>query len=440
MNTEKFRDPVHNFIYVSQLEKEIINSAPFQRLRYIKQLAFTYFIYHGAEHTRFGHSLGVMHLVSKAFSSAVHNAMSNKETGAKAREIFTPEKRKWYEQILRLIALTHDLGHAPFSHAAESVFEKGLAHEDYTEKIIKETEIGESIRKIGETFVQEFGPEYNITPELICDIYMGRDPGPNNIFTFLKTFMDSEMDCDKMDYLLRDSLFCGVNYGKFDLERLISCLTIYFPDDAPDTPRLAIKHGGIQSFEEFVLARYFMFVQVYFHGGRRFLDIAYGKALEKILPNGKFPTDIREYLEWNDNLMLAKIHDNAAKDRNCEIIDKRIIYKTVYETKTHPEERADFLYFNAVKNHLKETIGKDYIAVDKAAEKMPHKIPMSTSAEDEKAIVILNEREGQVTTISEESLIIKTLTQKINIQRLYASPEKEQDARAEVKKFLESTK
>lgn len=93
----------------------------------------TYMVFHGAEHTRFGHSLGVMHLVTKAFSAAVDN-------GKDAYQ-FSEEKKKWYTQILRLIALTHDIGHAPFSHASESVFPDGLEHEDFTEKIIKETKL-----------------------------------------------------------------------------------------------------------------------------------------------------------------------------------------------------------------------------------------------------------------------------------------------------------
>lgn len=254
---DKYRDPVHGFIEVTDLENEIINSTPFQRLRNVKQLAMTYLVFHGAEHTRFGHSIGVMHLVTRAFDSAVSNGSYS----------FSDEKYAWYKQLLRLIALTHDLGHAPFSHASEAVFPDGLEHEDFTEKIVKETIIATHIKAIGATFVEKYGPEYDITPELICDIYRGRLPGENSEFTFLKSFMDSELDCDKMDYLLRDSLFCGVKYGNYDIERLLSSLTIYIQDGCP---RLAIGSGGTQVFEEFVLARYFMFVQVYFHRTRRF--------------------------------------------------------------------------------------------------------------------------------------------------------------------------
>ena len=152
VNTIKYRDPIHGFIEVSELENEIINSQPFQRLRNIKQLAMTYLVFHGAEHTRFGHSLGVMHLVTKAFRSAIKNGTA-----------YTFQNVEWYVQVLRLIALTHDLGHAPFSHASESVFPDGLEHEDFTEKIIKETCIADTILKIGRQFQEKYGESFNIT-------------------------------------------------------------------------------------------------------------------------------------------------------------------------------------------------------------------------------------------------------------------------------------
>lgn len=423
MTVDKFRDPIHGFIEVSEFEKKIINSFAFQRLRHIKQLAFTYMVYHGAEHTRFGHSLGVMHLVSQAFQSAINNALSNSEIKEKTSKIFTYKKRAWYEQILRLMALTHDLGHAPFSHAAESVFPSNMSHEDYTEKIIKETEIGDYITEIGEEFVKDYGEDYNITPELICDIYMGRDPGPNSEFTFLKTFLDSELDCDKMDYLLRDSTYCGVNYGKFDVERLISSLTIYFQGE---TPKLAIKHGGVHAFEEFVLARYFMFVQVYFHRTRRFFDIQYSRALPKILPNGKFPENTNEYLEWDDDKMMLLLKQHLNDVEECKSLINRLVYKTIYATKPHPES-GDQRLFNVIKKTLSESIGRENIIVDTAAEKMPHKIPLRTNIDDEKAIVIVNENEP-ISTISDESLIIKTLTEKINIERIYVNQNKQMEA------------
>lgn len=423
MKTDKFRDPIHNFIEVRELEAEIINSKPFQRLRNIKQLALTYYIYHGAEHTRFGHSLGVMHLVTKAFNAAI----------GEYSEQFPEKKYKWYEQILRLIALTHDIGHAPFSHASEKVFPDGLVHEDYTEKIIKKKEISDIISKIGQEFKNKYGNEYDITPDLICDIYLGREAGPNSEFTFLKSFMDSELDCDKMDYLLRDSYYCGVKYGMFDVERLINSLTICYTED---TPRLAIKSGGVQAFEEFVLARYFMFIQVYFHRTRRYFDIMLENALRSVLPDKVYPEDINEYLEWDDCKVIQLLKEKAESDKYCGNIIHRIVYPNIIETKTHPQD-ADKREFKRFCKQVEQEIGEQNLIIDKSAGKMPHKIPMKVEVDDEKAIVIFDKENGSKTTIAEESEIIHCLCEKIDIQRAYCTPECYEKAHKIVKEFNE---
>lgn len=410
MKIDKFRDPIHGFIEVREHELKIINTKPFQRLRNIKQLAMTYYIYPGAEHTRFGHSLGVMHLVTQAFRSAIE-AYDDK---------FPIAKKEYYEQILRLIALTHDIGHAPFSHASESVFPSGMEHEDFTVKVITETEIADIIHDIGKLFTDKYGPEYNITPELICDIYMGKDAGPNSEYTFLKSFMDSELDCDKMDYLLRDSYYCGVKYGMYDVDSLISSFTICYTNE---TPRLAIENSGIQVFEEFVLARYFMFIQVYFHRTRRYFDIMLGRALEKILPNGTYPTKIEEYLKWDDCKVIQLLKDNADHDNACRNIIDRYVYPRVFHTKVHPLE-SDIREFNRNLKELLRTVGEENLILDKSAGKMPHKIPKRIELDSEKAIIIYDSSIERKTTISEESEIIRKLTEKIDIMRIYCHPSK----------------
>ena len=374
----------------------------------------TCYIYHGAEHTRFGHSLGVMHLVTKSFNSAIRGY----------EEFFPEPKRAWYEQILRLIALTHDIGHAPFSHASESVFAEGLEHEDYTVKIVTETEIAGIIREIGNEFVEKYGEDYNITPELICDIYIGKNAGPNSEFTFLKSFMDSELDCDKMDYLLRDAYYCGVKYGVFDVERLISSFTIYYSNG---TPRLAIKSGGVQVFEEFVLSRYFMFIEVYFHRTRRYFDIMLGEALRAALPGGKFPEDVDEYLSWDDCRVIQLLKEHESDNEACSNIVNRIVYPRVCYTKTHPGE-ADKREFRRNRRELEAAIGESYFFEDISAGKMPHKIPMRVEIDDEKAIIIYDKKLNRRTTISEESEIIKCLTEKIDIMSLYCHPSKSNEA------------
>lgn len=227
--------------------------------------------------------------------------------------------------------------------------------------------------------------------------------------------MDSELDCDKMDYLLRDALYCGVNYGKYDIERLLACLTVY---QGEGFPRLAIGSGGVQAFEEFMLARYFMFVQVYFHRTRRFFDLMYSLALREILPDGTFPEDTKEYLQWDDYKVWTLMKQNADQIPVCDNIVHRLVCPKILETKTHPEE-ADARNFRFLRKVIFDKFGEDSFIEDHSAAKMPHKIPIRTSVEDEHAIVIVNETEGTVRTISEQSVIIKSLTDKINIQRIY---------------------
>ena len=412
---DKIRDPIHGFIEIRDGEKKIIDSPPFQRLRYIKQLALTSYIYPGAEHTRFGHSLGVMHLVTRAFRSATEGDM----------EHFPEQKRDWYEQILRLIALTHDIGHAPFSHASEAVFPQGKEHEDYTVEIVQHTVIAEIISEIGKLYVKKYGDEYDITPQLLCDIYMGKDPGPNSEYSFLKSFMDSELDCDKMDYLLRDSYYCGVKYGVYDVERLIASFTVCYSDG--QTPRLAIKKGGVQAFEEFVLARYFMFIEVYFHRTRRYFDIMLAKALKDVLPDGTYPESVDEYLQWDDCRVLQLLKENYNHSIPCKYILDRYVYPRVFSTKTHPSD-ADKREFRRNRKDIENVIGKENMILDTSAGKMPHKIPSRVEINDEKAIIIYDKKIDRKTTISEESEIINSLTVKIDIMSIYCSPDKAREA------------
>ena len=441
MRYDKFRDPIHGFIEVRPLEEEIIDSAPFQRLRNIKQLALTSYIYYGAEHTRFGHSIGVMHLATKAFRSAVSKERYQFDQGEENDKCI-----KWLEQILRLVALTHDLGHAPFSHAAEGLFpematktgtrKKYYKHEDLTEKIIKQTEIAGFIKAIGEQYKSELGEKYDITPDLICDVYNGNNAGQRSQFTFLKTFMDSELDCDKMDYLLRDSHYCGVMYGKYDIDRLISCLTIFRKDRGDEAPYLGIQTGGIQAFEGFVLARYFMFVQVYFHRTRRFFDIILSDALRQCLPGNSFPIDVQEYLKWDDVKVLDLLRENVETYKSAKDIISRRHWTCVYTTKTHPQGEGIEL-FKTIERTLKrkftpENYKTDFL-VDTSADKLPHKIvPRKHAIDDEETIAIVDESRNKVSTISDESHIINNLTEKINIQRIYASDRFAADAKAEV--------
>lgn len=433
----QFRDPIHGFIKVSDLEIKIIDSPPFQRLRNIKQLATTYLVYPGAEHTRFGHSLGVMHLVTRAFDFALENYKI-----AQGKDLFENTRKEWYKQILRLIALTHDLGHAPFSHASEALFDGGAEHEDFTRKIICETEIAQYIREIGNEFQRKYsvGEEYDITPELLWLIYGEKNPelNPQYImpdYKFLKSFMDSELDCDKMDYLLRDSYYCGVNYGKYDLNRLLSSLSIYVKQN-DNIMQLAIERGGIHAFEEFVIARYFMFIQVYFHKTRRYLDKLLVDNIARILPSSKYPDDVNEYLKWDDLSTLNKIKEAQYSNPLAKQFIGRKVMSCVYETTVHSNRVEDYFLFNIIKEQLKDRLGCDI--VEDTASKMPHKIPTleEYDAASGKGIPILVRYMDKPSSISSESILLQSLIKPINIRRLYVEKNHAEDAEKIVRELL----
>ena len=417
-----YRDPIHGFIEVSREEQKIIDSAPFQRLRNIKQLATIYLVYHGAEHTRFGHSIGVMHLVTRAFKSVMEKTpLLFKEDPEENNAVAA-----WYLQILRLIALTHDLGHAPFSHASEALFADGKEHEDYTKDIIEQTEIADYINEIGESFQRTYGEQYGITPQLLWKIY-GEDPKKHMLdddyiwpdFMFLKSFMDGEMDCDKMDYLLRDSHYCGVSYGTYDLERFISTLTVYRKPEE-NILQLAINSGGIQAFEEFVLARYFMFIQVYFHKTRRYLDHLLVDALKEVLPEGKYPDALEEYLALDDAEIYHRLREahtvNANRYRNREIMT------CVRETSAHADKNETKL-FHVICRAVKRELPEDAVFVDEV-DKAAHKLqPLLLASEDDsgKEIKIIDKHTKVARNIMEDSLILEGIVKPISIHRLYVA-------------------
>lgn len=411
---------MHGFINVSDEELKIINSPPFQRLRNIRQLATTYLVYHGAEHTRFGHSIGVMHLTSRVFDS-----ITQKNTAIFSDD---PEENRcktaWYRQLLRLIGLVHDLGHAPFSHASEELFPDGkdnkkLTHEHFTHLIICKTEIAGYILKIGEKFKEQYGDKYDITPDLVWMIYDGKDVTDERFifpdFLFLKSFVDGELDCDKMDYLLRDSLYCGVSYGTYDLDRFISTLTVH---KQGNQLQLAIERGGVQALEEFILARYFMFIQVYFHKTRRYLDKSLIKVLKAILPEGKYPSTIQDYLKWDDVHVLYLV--SQSDDADVVAFKQRKIMSCALESMAHAG-RAEKNNAKLIYNFLQQEYGGKvlYDSVDKAAHRLT---PALLTPQDDsgKGIMILDEKTKEVANIMEESVILDSIVKPISINRIYA--------------------
>ena len=330
----EIRDPIHVFIRLSTDERKIVDSAPFQRLRHIHQLALTYLVYPGATHKRFEHSLGVMELASRVFDVITQPDNLTDKIKKSIKEITNQKKLIYWKQVLRVAALCHDLGHLPFSHAAEDkLLPKGWNHERLTMEIIRSDEmkvIWNNMELQEDDIIKlALGPKkakdftFSTWERILADIIVGDSFG-----------------VDRMDYLLRDSYHAGVAYGKFDHYRLIDTLRI-LPTSPSDKsgysqePVLGIEQGGLQSAEALLLARYFMYSQVYYHPVRRIYDIHLIDFLKSWLPTGYFPTDVKEHLKLTDNEITSAMSEAIEKSSLGYDHARRIIqrqhFKLLYQ-------------------------------------------------------------------------------------------------------------
>lgn len=306
------------FIDFDQAERAVIDSRPFQRLRDVHQLALSYLVYPGASHKRFEHSLGVMEVAGRIF-----DVVTRPDKVTDAVRDFIPEhgssEHQYWRTVLRIAALCHDLGHLPFSHAAEeALLPEGWDHERLSRDIIHSPEMAA---------VWDAMPRPRPEPDDIVKLALG----PREIekldlglafdpwqAILAEIVVGDVFGADRIDYLLRDSLHTGVAYGRFDHNRLIGTLRI-IPgapeggDTSSDVdPQLGCERGGLESAEALMLARYFMFAQVYYHPAR----LAYNEHLKDFLvawlPDGRFATDIEGHLSQADSEVLTAIRLAAA--------------------------------------------------------------------------------------------------------------------------------
>jgi HD superfamily phosphohydrolase len=336
----EIRDPIHVFVRMDSDEREVINSRPFQRLRYIHQLALTYLVYPGATHRRFEHSLGVMELADRVFAVVTRAENVTDAVRDMLPELASGDKLSYWRRVLRMAALCHDVGHLPFSHAAEKeLLPEGCTHETLSAALI------------GSAAMKKLWRRMKVDPSDIIKLALGRKDAPRSMRFSPWEVIPSEIvvgdafGVDRMDYLLRDSHHAGVAYGRFDHYRLIDTLRI-MPSAPPDNedgsaePSLGIEEGGLHSAEALLLARYFMYTQLYFHPVRRIYDIHLKDFLQQWLPGGMFATDLETHLNTTDNEVTAAIM-NAARDRHSQGHDpaRRIAcrehFRLVYERHPH---------------------------------------------------------------------------------------------------------
>jgi HD superfamily phosphohydrolase len=329
-------------VALNDWERDIVNQPVFQRLRRIRQLSMTDMVYPGATHTRFEHSLGVMHVATRMFD---HICVTRGDF-LKAALDFDDHGLARDRVLLRLASLLHDLGHAPFSHAAEDLMgtdpdtHRHYKHEDYSAAAVRYL-----MRDVIES--HPANQNYHITAGEIADFLSGdSSPGRSLIW---RSLISGQLDADRADYLLRDSHHIGVAYGHYDLARLISTLTVALdPETGSAVP--AVEEGGEHAAEALIIARYMMFTQVYFHHTRRAYDYHAVQAIKHLLLSdagnnagaaaGTFspPTSketVDEYLRWDDWRVLGMVSEGKAGEHGS-ILMHRQHYRSVFQTPEVP--------------------------------------------------------------------------------------------------------
>ncbi|HDD69686.1 MAG TPA: HD domain-containing protein, partial [Candidatus Bathyarchaeota archaeon] len=324
----EIKDPVHGYVYITELEKKIIDSFPVQRLRRLRQLAGAEYVYPGANHTRFEHSVGVMYLAGKV--------VENPNIGQRINEDEA--------EMVRIAALLHDVGHGPFSHVFEHLLDKelgGKTHEDMTRWIIATSELKDILNKAG------------YDPEEIGKLATNKLEKPSK--AFLGQIISSAVDVDKLDFVVRDTHHTGAEYGFVDVFRLIHAFDVLNGD-------LAVDLGALSALESFIIARIESFKSIYFHRVGRAAQIMLAMAMEKAneelgLTSFKTP---EEYLAMDDYTVWTMLK-NCEKSREIiESLERRKMLKCAYERTFYQKDAVISNIFSkeAHRKELREDIAK----------------------------------------------------------------------------------
>jgi len=361
-------DPIHDFVRVYDNELKIIDTPIFQRLRRIRQLSGAHLIYPGAQHTRFEHSLGVMHIASMAGQALAEKGIVSSDD----------------IQNLRLAGLLHDIGHGPFSHLFEEIFEekRKISHEDLGRDIILKTEIGDIISKNG------------FDKKLITKLAFG-----DSKFQFMNEIISGALSADIMDYLLRDGYFTGAEHAKIDHHRLTYSLNVY-------KNKLALDKSSLVNFETMMISRFQMFKAVYFHKTVRAGEVMLLEAMDLAEDElGLSSMNLDEYLKLSDDVILAKLLNLPEHNSKLKASKKiatnylnRNLFKSVFEsTLTGKAITKKRMHELREEISRKSKIDINEIFVDSSN---TPSIPLSPSKKESKSIILL-ENNGNKTTAKE---------------------------------------
>ena len=314
------RDSVHGNLYLDEFEIKLVDKPQMQRLRRIKQLGFTYLVYPGANHSRFEHSIGTLHIASQIADTV---------------ELDDTEKK-----MVRSAALLHDVGHGPFSHVSEGVLDS--PHEYLTSRLIKESNLSNILSE-------------SFDPNEIIDIINGKGP--------LGQIISGELDADRMDYLIRDSHYTGVAYGTIDTGRLIHSMKL--------EDNLIIEAKGIQAAESALIARYLMYPSVYQHHTTRIINSMFRRCMKWLFEAGTVdPKTIYQY-DDSDIVSIARTHEGKIKDV-INRLDNRDLFKRVFSIKLSDLEEPKDVFkikdskIRKIELEIAEDLGSpsDYTIID----------------------------------------------------------------------------
>ncbi len=321
------RDVIHGVILIEPHELPILDSYLFQRLRQIRQTGFAEHSYPGATHNRYIHSLGALFTITETFEAIFE--------GLKKR---SPETWKRFRALVRFSALLHDIGHGPLSHTTEFAMpevsrlnpklhsKRKATHEDYTLKIILDSPLTPLLERAGKSF--GFTPLHiaaliESDTEVDEDFFIEKIDGEKlNFRPVLHQLISSELDADRMDYLRRDSFYCGVNYGVFDYSWILRNLCAHHENG---NVYLGIKHRALYAFEDFLLARFNMFLQVYLHHKTVVYDEMLANYLNDPECDYRLPADIEAYSRCTD----AHLYSHLSESKNPWA--KRIVEKQPFK-------------------------------------------------------------------------------------------------------------
>lgn len=384
-----FKDPVHKYIYVQdETIWDLINSREFQRLRRIRQLGTSFLTFHGAEHSRFSHSLGVYEIVRRFISQFERNAY--------------PDWPKEERLLCLCAALLHDVGHGPFSHSIEQAF--AMHHEDWSCRLVLgDTEVNAILRRVDPSF-----------PQRVAGVIAKTYDKP-----IVVSLVSSQLDADRMDYLLRDAYYTGVNYGTFDLERILRVIRPY-------QGRIVVKESGMHTVEDYLMSRYQMYWQVYFHPVTRSAEILLHKIMLRAKTLFEEGYTFRSLLDPLPSLLQGKL-----TVEQYTLLDEALMQTAFMQWSHEPDailadlcgrflhrrlfkyaalEREDLPLIQTIREEMgKLRVDPDYYMEIDYPSDLPYDVYRPNGNDEKLPILLLDERE-ELHEISTKSEIVRSIS------------------------------